>query len=130
MAEDPRYDILIVDDDADIRAALQELLEMEGYSVRCAEHGGTALKRLREGERPGLILLDLMMPVMDGFAFRQAQLADERLTGLNVLVFSAGRQPADPRIGNAPMLPKPLDLDRLLETVERHCRSQDSKSTN
>ena len=62
--------ILVVDDDRDIRESLRELLAEAGYAVAVAENGRVALERLRAGLRPGVILLDLMMPIMDGMTFR------------------------------------------------------------
>ncbi len=82
--------LLLVDDDERVREALVALLEAQGYPVVGAANGREALDVLRvRGLRPGLILLDLMMPVMDGWQFRAAQLADAELATVPVVVFSA-----------------------------------------
>jgi CheY-like chemotaxis protein len=82
--------ILIIDDDASIRELLVEVLEEEGYPVQSASNGEEALSILRTLPKlPKLILLDLMMPVMDGWAFRQEQLQDPLLIGIPVVVLSA-----------------------------------------
>jgi len=63
--------ILVVEDDKALRDSLREALELEGYAAVCVEHGKAALEHLATGARPCVILLDLMMPVMDGWTFRQ-----------------------------------------------------------
>src|SRR5574340_1100683 len=83
-------EVLLVEDDAAIRDALRELLEAEGFVVQGAANGREALARLRAGgHRPRLILLDLMMPVMDGWEFRQAQRGDPALARIPVVVLTA-----------------------------------------
>jgi CheY-like chemotaxis protein len=115
--------ILLVEDDAAIRETVAELLEEEGYEVVRAQDGADALARLAEAEAPGLILLDLSMPVMDGWAFRTAQRRDPRLAAIPTVVVSAGH--ADPwsvaGLEPAAVLAKPFDLDRLIATVHRLC---------
>src|SRR5436305_4151442 len=82
--------ILIVDDDSDVRAALSELLEDEGFSVEGAPNGREALARLRQGQvHPAVILLDLMMPGMDGWDFRSEQMRDPQLAAVPVVIVSA-----------------------------------------
>ncbi len=111
--------ILIVEDDAATREATAVLLVGEGYQVTCAANGQEALDRLRAGLRPNLIVLDLMMPVLDGWSFRAEQLRDPALADIPVLVCSAvsdlpGR--AAP-LGAAALLAKPVEFDRLAESV-------------
>jgi CheY-like chemotaxis protein len=115
--------ILIVDDDADIREALVDVLTDHGYPAQAVSHGAAALAVLQAGMRPCLILLDLMMPVMDGVTFRQHQLADPDLKQLPVVVISAGNDLSvhAGALGAVESLRKPLDLDKLLEAVARHC---------
>ena len=116
--------LLVVDDDLDIREALQDVLEGAGYSVCCAADGQQALETLRCGRcTPDLILLDLMMPRMNGFEFRDVQRRESGLCDIPVLLASA--DPALPQaarsLGVAGYLRKPLDLDDLLGTVDRLC---------
>lgn len=121
-AEKPLKKILIVEDDADIREVLVQVLEFEGYQVVSAENGREALDRLNIGEPPGLILLDLMMPVMDGWRFRDAQLQDPKLAGIPVVVLSAdgNLQQKASIIHAAGYLKKPVELETLLNTVGRN----------
>lgn len=118
----PLQTLLVVDDDLDIRDALQDVLELEGYAVLLAADGLEALTQLRQGTPPPhLILLDLMMPRMDGFAFREALRHDPGLAGIPVLVASADLdvKGAAEGLGVAGWLRKPLDLSELLSTVKR-----------
>jgi len=110
--------ILVVEDDPDVRDALRLVLEQAGYGVVCAAEGREALDRLRDCA-PSLILLDLMLPVMDGFEFRVQQLQDPAIAGIPVIVFSCG---ADIQEKVAPMrvaacLRKPVDVDALLDLI-------------
>ena len=116
--------VLVIDDDADIRFAAVRLLQSDGYTAVAAENGREALGLLRCGVRPQLILLDLGMPVMDGFAFRAAQLADSALARIPVVVVSA----EGPRVSKAAKelravatVEKPVDGDELLDLVNEFC---------
>jgi CheY-like chemotaxis protein len=116
---DPKS-ILVVDDDDDIRSTLREFLENRGYTVHLAANGREALDRLRQGmRRPGLILLDMMMPVMDGNAFRAEQERDPELSTIPIVVFSAYGNVARTAeaLHAAGHLKKPLSPDVLLKTV-------------
>jgi CheY-like chemotaxis protein len=115
------FTILLVEDDFDVREALAETLRDEGYAVECAADGAQALDYLRGGGRPGLILLDLMMPRMSGSEFRMAQKVDPQLSDLPVVLISAdGRMDEKARIlETAGAIKKPIDMDELLATVER-----------
>jgi CheY-like chemotaxis protein len=110
--------ILVVEDDDVTRRAECLLLEGEGYSVAPAANGREALDRLRQGLRPRLILLDLAMPVLDGYAFRAEQLRDPELEDIPVVVCSAVADPphATP-LRPAALLGKPLEFDRLVGIV-------------
>src|ERR1051325_2493173 len=86
--------ILVVDDDADIRESLREVLEDEGYQVSCVANGLEALRHLRQGNRPCVILLDLTMPVMDGWQFRREQKQDATISDIPLVVITAtGKRP-------------------------------------
>lgn len=82
--------VLVVEDDPDIQAALAELLQDEGYIVDTASNGRSALRYLENGYRPDVILLDLMMPVLNGWDVRRAQLADPSSRHIPVVLLSAG----------------------------------------
>lgn len=118
----PPGTILVVDDDDDVRAALAEVLAEEGYRVTGATNGREALDCMRKGPRPDVILLDMMMPVMDGWQFRAEQQRDPRLAAIPVVVLSASPQYATETLDCACSLRKPVELDLLLETVARLCR--------
>ena len=110
----------MVDDDPDVRAILAQALEDEGYEARVARDGREALGVLG-GWQPDLIVLDLMMPVMDGRAFRARQRAMPGADAVPVVVLSAAhdslRRGDD--LGAAAVLAKPFDLDALLGTLDR-----------
>jgi len=113
--------LLVIDDDHDILLSLQDVLEVEGYHVITASSGREALEYLRQGLRPDLILLDLMMPEVSGWAFRAWQRADPALASIPVVVVSGQGLSAQQvsQLGVAGYLPKPVDLDMLLDTVAR-----------
>jgi CheY-like chemotaxis protein len=115
--------VLVIDDDEDIREALGDVLGDAGYSVRVAASGSEALELLRDLEPPSLILLDLMMPGMDGFAFRAAQVADPRIASIPVLIVSAGGNLAADakRLGATGFIQKPMKLDVILREVAARC---------
>jgi CheY-like chemotaxis protein len=120
----PRCTVLVVDDDEDIRETVVQVLEEEGYRTLSAEHGAEALEVLRREEHPpALILLDLMMPVMDGTAFRASQLADPRLAGIPVIVVSAYTDLAEKAktMGSVQTLKKPLQLQTLMTAIRTVC---------
>ncbi len=112
--------VLVVDDDPDILASVTTILEMEGFEAARADDGQTALLALHGGLRPAVILLDLMMPGMNGWEFRAKQLDDDRLADIPVIVFSgdanvAGRSAELRATG---FLRKPIDLETLLAAIE------------
>lgn len=115
--------ILVVEDERDIRDLIAEILEEEGYEAVGAENGAAALDCLREGSSlPSLILLDLMMPVMDGSAFRLEQQRDAVLASIPVILLSAnGNLPQRASdLGVAGFVRKPLTPDALLDVVKGH----------
>lgn len=117
--------VLIVEDDAEIRETLSELLEDEGFHAAGVPHGGAALSFLRGNPRPRLILLDLMMPVMCGWEFRNAQWQEPGLADIPVVVISGDADVAAKAtaIQAVAYLRKPIDVDRLMDLVSRYCRA-------
>jgi CheY-like chemotaxis protein len=113
---------MVVDDDNDIRETLRSLLVEEGYQVSAHQNGRAALDALQAlpaADRPDVILLDLMMPIMDGWDFRRSQLANPALAGIPVvLVTAAGLERVNPA-DFTEVLRKPLKLERVLDTLER-----------
>ena len=112
--------VLIVDDDSAVRTALKELFETEGYTVALAANGRAALNHLRGGLRPCVVLLDLMMPVMDGWDFRTQQLQDPALKDLPVFILTAAGFSSETirtQFGNIPFVPKPPPHETLLALV-------------
>ena len=114
--------VLIVEDDNDTREMLGRFLELEGYKVETAENGKRALERLGSGVGACVILLDLMMPVMDGWQFRQEQIRDASLADIPVIVVSAAGRERLEKIHADAYLSKPVDLDELLGCVTQFCR--------
>jgi two-component system chemotaxis response regulator CheY len=111
--------ILVVDDDPDILDALSEILEVEGYQVHRARNGREALQRMDEGtSAPDLILLDLMMPVMDGWEFART-LGPHRRAPIVVLSADRNVGPKAQEIGAIGWLAKPFELGDLLSLVRR-----------
>jgi CheY-like chemotaxis protein len=124
----PQHDhrVLIVEDDAECREAVGAVLESEGYRVTMAPDGQAAIDQLREGLDPCVILLDLMMPVKDGWWFRYEQLRDPDLGAIPVVVMSgAGRvQEKAQQLGLQDYIEKPVDPGRLLNMLGRYCERE------
>ena len=112
--------VLIVEDDPGIRDTLQHLLEAEGYTVFLAEHGKDGLELLRRMAPPCAILLDIQMPVMDGYEFLREKNADPAIAEVPVVVLSATAEAKDLN-GAADFIRKPFSIPQLLKAVERHC---------
>lgn len=114
---------MIIEDDVDIAENLKSLLEIEGYTSDVAKDGLEGLNRLRSAsELPGLILLDLMMPTMDGFQFREAQMNDPALAKIPVAIMTAGGN-IEAKIAAMNVevsFRKPLDIDKLLATIDKY----------
>jgi CheY-like chemotaxis protein len=120
--------VLVVDDDPDILDAICDILEVEQYRVARARNGLEALEQV-EAERPAIILLDLMMPVMDGVTFAQELRERPDVSDVPILVISADGNPARASsIGARGYLAKPFDIDALLSHVSTITRRGDSGS--
>ena len=116
--------VLVVDDDASIRESLADLLGDEGYRVQTATNGAEALSLLRSSSqlRPCVILLDLMMPIMNGQEFYAEQQRDPTLASIPTVVISADKNVALKAIGfQGEFLSKPVRLDTVLGVLGRHC---------
>jgi CheY-like chemotaxis protein len=118
-----RKPILLIEDDPALRDSVAGLLQERGYAVERAETGATALERLKTGERPCLILLDLMMPAMSGWDFLLRIRRDAALDGIPVVIISGhllggSRDSALPADG---FVRKPVRAGELLGEVERVC---------
>jgi CheY-like chemotaxis protein len=115
--------ILLVDDDRSSVEALRELLEFSGHHVVCAENGLQALEKLRESADYCVILLDVMMPVMNGYEFRERQLKDPKLAAIPLIVLTAdgrAREKAQ-ELGTRQYFQKPLSPPDLLRVVGELC---------
>ncbi|WP_233278084.1 response regulator transcription factor [Myxococcus stipitatus] len=134
----PAGPVLIVEDDLDIREALQAYLELQGYSVRSAGDGREALAHLAASPSPSLILLDMGLPVMDGHRVLTARASAPGLSRVPVVILSADTERMSPRDravyaasqGVAAFLPKPVDPRRLLETLRRLLPGQAEAQTD
>ena len=113
--------ILVVDDDADVRGTVAEALDEEGFEVATAENGAAALKMLLAGARPDVILLDMMMPEMDGWAFRAEQQRHPEIAAIPIIVFTAYGVPREiaAQLGAHGFLKKPPRLDELLSAIHQ-----------
>ena len=116
-----RGTIFIVEDDVDTREMLGRFLELEGFQVETAANGRQALDLLAGGVRACVILLDLMMPVMDGWQFRREQVRDEDLARIPVIVVSAAGRERLQQIEADAYLSKPVDLEELLKQITQFC---------
>ena len=121
MRPDTHCPVLIVEDDEDLREMMAQLLTLEGYDSATVSNGREALDYLHHCSTPHVILLDLMMPVMDGWEFRRQQEADPALAPVPVIVLSALDQARAAKIHAAAFLKKPLDFDRLLSLIRMYC---------
>ena len=113
--------ILVVEDNDDVREMMAVTLELEGHEVATAVNGRDALNKLHEGQKPCLILLDLMMPVMNGWELQNELEHDPELRDVPVIVVSAATHDLMKRADAAAYLPKPIDVDQLLDMVVDFC---------
>jgi CheY-like chemotaxis protein len=113
--------VLIIEDDGEIRDVLAQVLENDGFEVAVAANGLEGLARARRF-RPHVILLDLMMPIMDGWQFRAEQKLDPQIATIPVVVVSAhGRRPDLDVQG---FIPKPCDVEEVVDAARRHAASR------
>src|SRR4029079_8357095 len=116
-----RCPVLIVEDDEDLREMMAQMLTLEGFEAVAVANGREALEYLHEAEKPDVILLDLMMPVMDGWEFRRQQQADPSLARLPVIVLSALDQGRAPSLDGNAFPQKTPHLERPLSLVRTYC---------
>jgi CheY-like chemotaxis protein len=112
--------ILVVEDDDDIRNAIVDLLETEGYATESAINGRDALNKLGAISKPCLVLLDMMMPIMNGREFLDIAMKDAHLAPIPVLIVSAIADKASTE-GSIGFLKKPIDIDVVLKVVSQYC---------
>lgn len=118
-----RHTILLIEDDPQLRDSVQAVLEVEGYQVVTAEHGLEGLQRLDADGHPCLIVLDLMMPVMNGWEFLETMQQRHAVPQPPVVVVSAAAQLDDVQQRfQCQVLRKPFDVDHLLAMAEQHCQ--------
>jgi CheY-like chemotaxis protein len=114
--------VLVVDDDDAVRHMIVLLLRSHGYETETASDGAQALARMRQ-RRPSLVLLDISMPIMDGWEFRKHQLDDPALADIPVICMTAMVHPEDvERTLGVPCLGKPVDFSALIRAVVKCCR--------
>jgi DNA-binding response OmpR family regulator len=114
--------VLVVEDDADLREMMAQILTLEGFEADTATDGADALTQLQTpGRHPDVILLDMMMPRMDGWAFVDRQAATPAIADIPVVVVSAAPRDRLRGIRAAAVLQKPLNFDELITTVRTHC---------
>jgi len=115
----PGQYILVVDDDDDFRETLCEVLLEAGYPVQQAENGEVALQRVQE-EQPGIVLLDLKMPVLDGWGVMERMRKEPRSAGVPILILSAyGFEWESELLGAQGYIPKSVGVDEILERVRK-----------
>ncbi|MDQ6893582.1 MAG: response regulator [Acidobacteriota bacterium] len=113
--------LLVVEDDPDLRDALSDALSASGYSVDCAVNGREALDYLEITPPPCLVLLDLMMPVMNGWEFRAEQVRNEKIASIPVVLLTAEtRADLGVTLGADECLTKPIELGKLLAVIARY----------
>lgn len=115
--------VFVIEDHEDLREGFRIALMLAGYAVEVAVNGRDALAKLYAGLRPRLILLDLMMPVMNGFEFRQAQLADSDLASIPVIVYSGVTDPRETaqQLHADAYVHKPTDVEQMAALARQLC---------
>ena len=123
MGSQDSHLVMVVEDDPDTRDALCEALAAFGYGALSAENGEQALRVLRAAPQPCVILLDVMMPVMDGWQFREAQQSDPSLSTIPVVCLTAdvSAKARAIREGCVAFLSKPVEMETLINTLRAYC---------
>lgn len=115
--------VFLIEDDQDIRSSIIEVLEDEGIPIQWAANGAEAMEKLLAAEsKPALILLDLRLPIKDGFQFRSEQMSNPRLADIPVVVISADGKLEEKteHLGISGLLKKPVDIEQLVSTVRKN----------
>ena len=117
-----KSDVLLIDDEPDLRECIAELLEGEGYKVKQAENGKAALEILKTGHTPRVIVLDYMMPVMDGKTFCEHAAKDGHISSIPIILLTAANVPEDitATMKVAAQLEKPIHIDKFLAAVKSY----------
>jgi CheY-like chemotaxis protein len=113
--------VAIIEDDSEFRNMLRELLEEEQYRVVALANGAEALQALRGETVPNVILLDVSMPVMDGFDFLRYRNDDPQLAAVPVVLVTNAKPHERPTIGVNDVVRKPIDIDEILFAIKRYC---------
>lgn len=113
--------VAIIEDDSEFRSMLRELLEEEQYRVVAVANGAEALETLRGDTVPDVILLDVSMPIMDGFDFLRFRNEDPRLAAVPVVLVTNAKPHERPTIGVNDVVRKPIDIDEILYAIKRYC---------
>lgn len=118
---DAKERVVVVDDEAEARDFLQQILELEGFEVQGFANGAEALDYLNHSAQPCLIILDLRMPVMNGPQLRAALLKDPRLAAIPIVVVTALEPAAAAGLSPVRVFRKPIDVEALVGVVRQHC---------
>ena len=119
--ENEEADVMLVEDDAESRTDLAELLQLEGYKVVAFANGAEALDHLVQSSPPHLIVMDIRMPIMDGSRFRLAMLRDPQLAKIPVVIVTAFEPPPVASLSALRVLRKPINVTALLATIRDNC---------
>lgn len=121
--------ILVIEDDHNIRVVIRQALESEGYKVYSAANGRDGLELLKQIDQPNLILLDLMMPLMTGWEFIKAQKKHRLLRDIPVVIVSATESIQGTHVPAREIIHKPFEIQELLNVVKKHCDDKTSEET-
>jgi CheY-like chemotaxis protein len=111
--------VLVVEDEPELREAMATTFRHQGHRVAAAADGQQALELLRDGHLPAVVVLDLLMPVLNGFQFLETARRDQRLRSVPVVAITSSEQ--DLPFGAQAIMRKPADMDALLEMIASHC---------